>query len=112
LGFLLAVPIIIIKLPAEYFLKYSTEGDGGDKKFTFSHLLYSIFKNIIGVILTLAGIAMLFLPGQGVITLLIGISLLSIPGKRDMMLKIMRQEKVLNTMNRLRSKFNKPPLEV
>lgn len=112
MAFLLAVPLIIIKLPAEYFLKHSTQGDGRDRTFTYPHLLYSIFKNIIGIILTLAGIAMLFLPGQGVITLLIGISLLSIPGKQNMMLKIMRQEKVLNTMNRLRSKFNKPPLEV
>jgi hypothetical protein len=111
LGFLIAVPIIIIKLPAEYFLKRSTpdEPDEEDnKKLSVPQLFYVVFKNFFGIIFVLAGIAMLFLPGQGVVTLLIGMSLLSIPGKHRLMLKIVRQKNVMHSLNRLRAKFNKP----
>jgi hypothetical protein len=112
LGFLVAIPIIIIKLPADYFLERSTTDKVCDKRFTIPRLIYVTFRNIFGIIFVLAGIAMLFLPGQGVITLLIGMSLLSIPGKHQLVLKIIRQQQVLHSLNRLRAKFNKPALRV
>ena len=43
--------------------------------------LAHIAKNALGVLLILAGIAMLVLPGQGVLSILIGVMLLDIPGK-------------------------------
>jgi hypothetical protein len=109
-GFLLAMPVIIIKLPAEYFLKH--EMTHHRKELSFMGLVYLIFKNVFGGFLVLAGIVMLFLPGQGLITLIMGISLLSIPDKKRMVRKIIRRKKVLSTMNRIRLKFNKPPLQI
>ena len=38
-------------------------------------------KNLLGATLVLAGLLMLFLPGQGVITLLAGLMIMNYPGK-------------------------------
>lgn len=69
-----------------------------------------VFKNILGFILLLAGIAMLVLPGQGVLTILIGISLMDFPKKRLLEAKLIGQPLVFSGINRLRARFGKPPL--
>jgi len=112
LVFIMAVPIIIIKLPADYFQRYTRDKGTNAKTASFSHLFYQVFKNIFGTVLLLAGLAMLVLPGQGLLTIIIGLSLLSIPGKRVLLLKILRKRNTLRAMNRLRSKFDKPALKV
>ena len=62
---------------------------------------------ILGVVLALPGV-----PGQGLLTIFVGILLLDIPGKRRFELKIIRRPGVLKYVNRLRDRFNKPPLLV
>ena len=111
LGFLIAVPIII-KLPADHFQRHSPAKQENDESLPFSHVMYVIFKNIAGIIFALVGIAMLFLPGQGLFTLIIGLSLLSIPGKQCLVLKIVRQKNALDSLNRLRAKFDKQPFTI
>jgi len=63
-------------------------------------------------VLLAAGIAMLVLPGQGILTMLIGISLVDFPGKRQLERKLIGQPAVLNTINKVREKFGRPPLTV
>ena len=53
---------------------------------------------------------MLVLPGQGILTILIGLSLVEFPGKRRLEAKLVGQATVLSTINKMRAKFNKPPL--
>jgi hypothetical protein len=67
-------------------------------------------KNLIGLILVLAGIAMFVLPGQGIITVIVGISLLNFPGKRKLELRIFRQRRVLRAVSWIRKRANRPPL--
>lgn len=69
-------------------------------------------KNAVGVLLFLAGVAMIVLPGQGLLTMLIGISLLDFPGKRHLERRLVGQPAVLRTINKLREKFGRPPLIV
>jgi hypothetical protein len=59
-----------------------------------------------------AGIAMLFLPGQGVMTVIIGISLLNIRGKRRIVLAFVCRSFVIQSLNRLRTRFNKPTFSI
>jgi hypothetical protein len=40
-----------------------------------------MIKNVLGAVLILAGVTMLFFPGQGIITILVGITLLNFPGE-------------------------------
>ncbi len=69
-----------------------------------------VAKNLIGLVLLLAGIAMLVLPGQGVLTILIGVSLMDFPKKRLLESKLIGQPLVFSGINRLRARFHKPPL--
>jgi len=112
LGFLIAIPILIIRLPADYFLNQTSADPDRSTTISFLHLAYVFFKNLVGIVFILAGFAMLFLPGQGIITLIIGISLLNIPGKHHLFIVILKQEKVLHSMNRLRAKYNKPEFQI
>lgn len=108
-GSLIAIPVILVRLPAQYF----------DERYPRSwmkdhHLILRwtglILKNVIGFVFFLAGFAMLFLPGQGILTMLIGISLMDFPGKRRLERKLVGRPAVLKTINMMRAKFDRPPL--
>ena len=111
LGSLIVIPIILVKLPPHYF------DDRYPRKWWEHHhpLLRSLWltvKNAGGFVLIMAGIVMLFLPGQGILTILVGVSLMDIPGKRYLERRLISRPMVLRTINKLRENFNKPPLAV
>ncbi|WP_447978194.1 PGPGW domain-containing protein [Candidatus Nitrospira bockiana] len=111
IGSLVAIPIILVRLPPHYF------DERHPRRWMENHhpilrLTGHIAKNVIGAVLLLAGLAMLFLPGQGVLTMLVGISLLDFPGKRQLERRLIGQPTVLHTINKLREKFGRPPLTV
>ena len=110
-GSLVIIPLILIRLPADYF----------DTRFPrhwmrdhhpVLRVIGLIIKNVVGSVFISAGFIMLFLPGQGLLTILIGISLIDFPRKRELEAKIIGFSKILNTINNLRHKFGKPPLTV
>ena len=105
---MLIIPIRIILLPQDYLLK---KDDRTPFLTKLANKPYLIFKNLLGILLILAGIAMLILPGQGVIVLIIGLSLMNIPAKHRLMLRMMGHPRILRAINRLRSRANKPQLE-
>jgi hypothetical protein len=73
-----------------------------------------ILKNILGVILILIGLALSLpgVPGQGLLTILLGLIMLDIPGKRPLEARIIKRPTILAAINKLRAKYNKPPLEL
>ena len=73
-------------------------------------LLIVIIKNSIGLILILCGILMLILPGQGVLTIITGLIFLDYPGKFKFERLLVRNKLILNSMNWIRRKLNKPDL--
>src|SRR5919197_5810008 len=81
LGSLIAIPFLLVRLPAHYFDERHPRTWMRDHH-PVLRLLGLVLKNLAGVVFVLAGILMLFLPGQGILTLLIGISLIDFPGKR------------------------------
>ena len=108
-GSLIAIPLILVRLPADYF-DTRTPRHWMKDHHPVLRLSGLIIKNIVGVIFLLAGFAMLFLPGQGVLTMLIGISLMDFPKKRELEAKMVGQPTVLGVINSMRQKFGKPPL--
>jgi len=111
IGTLVAIPAILIRLPADYFDE--------EKPHTWMETYHPIIrkislflKNGVGYIFLLAGFAMLVLPGQGLLTMLIGVSLIDFPGKRQFEKKLMCLPGVLKTINALRQKYGKPPFSV
>lgn len=71
-----------------------------------------IAKNAIGAALVIAGLVMLFTPGQGVLSILLGLSLIDLPGKRAVERRIIQRPTVLDAVNKIRAKANKPPLHI
>ncbi len=107
-GSLIAIPWILMRLPATYFdMRVPRTFLGG--RHPVLRAVGIVIKNIVGFILLLAGIAMLVLPGQGVLTILIGISLMDFPNKRQLEARLIGQRLVFSGVNRLRARFGKPP---
>ena len=108
-GTLIAIPIILMRLPADYF-DVRTPRPWMENHHPILRVIGHVVKNVVGAIFLFAGFLMLFLPGQGVLTMLIGLSLIEFPGKRRVEAKIVGQSTVLSTINAMRAKFDKPPL--
>ncbi len=111
IGTLVAIPAILIRLPADYF----NEEKPSMWMSTYHPIIRKIshfLKNGVGYIFLLAGIAMLVLPGQGILTMLIGVSLIDFPGKRKFEKKLICVPGILKTINALRQKYGKPPLSI
>ena len=103
------VPVIIIYLPSGYLKEKEDENPSHIS--SYRRVPYLVVKNGLGGILAIAGVAMLILPGQGLITLAIGLGLMNFPGKRHLIHRLLGQPKMLNTINRLRKRAHRPPLE-
>jgi hypothetical protein len=106
---ILIVAVVIVKIPANYFSSHYTK-DFLPNASWITRWGATIIKNLVGVVLILAGIAMLIGPGQGVLTILIGLIMLDIPGKRPIEAKIIGRPGVLAAANKLRERYGKPPL--
>ena len=109
---LLAIPILIIHIPEKYFLHEERTPRHNPKPTGGFRLVCRILKNIAGGFFVLIGIIMLLTPGQGLLSILVGIMLMDLPGKYKVERAIIRKEKVLSTINWLRAKAHRPPLQV
>jgi ABC-type phosphate transport system permease subunit len=107
------VSIILVKLPADHFKKdQETKFWSGPRPALGAAGI--IGKNILGILLVVVGIVLSIpgVPGQGLLTILLGIMLVDFPGKRRLEQKLLAREEVRKTINRLRARFDKPPLEL
>lgn len=109
IGSLIAIPLILVRLPADYF-DTRIPRHWMRNHHPLLRLLGLVVKNIVGAVFFLAGFAMLFLPGQGLLTMLIGVSLMDFPRKRELEAKMVGQPTLLGVINTMRQKFHKPPL--
>ncbi len=111
-GTLAAVPFVVAWLPKDYFRRRRRRELLQASRHPALRVAWWVVKNVLAVLLILLGIAMLVLPGQGILTILLGLVLLDFPGKRRMELALVRRPKVLATLNWIRRKMGRPPLQV
>jgi hypothetical protein len=111
IGSLIAIPLILVRLPPDYF-DIRVPRHWMKDHHPVLRLVGLVLKNAVGLVFLLAGFAMLFLPGQGILTMLIGVSLLDFPGKRRLEATLIGQPTVLSAINSMRNKFNKPSLVI
>ena len=109
---LLTLPWLVAKIPQDYFVPKKRQPTNWKSQHPIVRLLTLIGKNLLGYGLILAGILMLFLPGQGILTLVTGVLLIDYPGKFRIERKIVRTPAILNGLNWLRAKAKKPPLVI
>jgi hypothetical protein len=109
---LVAVPVWVAKLPADYYAHHKLPPSILQKYPPALRIALRVGKNLLGVVLALAGIAMLLLPGQGVLTLIIGLALIEYPGKYRIEKKLIARPRVLKALNWIRRKAGREPLVV
>ena len=108
-GSLILVPLIISRLPEDYFVRHQQELARRFVLHPVRARLVQVVRNCFGLIFFLAGVAMLVLPGQGIITIVIGISLLDLPRKHALLDALVRRPGVRRVLNWIRAKENKAP---
>ena len=107
---LISIKWLVALIPTNYFIKKNMVKS--KKSYSFIWLISIIVKNLIGYTLILGGLLMLVLPGQGLFTILMGLVLSNYPGKYNIERRFISIPSVLKTVNWLRKKSNKPPLEI
>lgn len=105
---LLLIPFLVALLAPDYFLKFR-ERRRRRRPLNPWSLLLLILRNLLGGCLVLAGIVMLFLPGQGLLTILLGLLLLSLPGKYRLINRLTGIRGVRRSLDWLREKKGKAP---
>jgi hypothetical protein len=108
-----AIAIVMVKIPPNYFSSHYKRDFLPNSPWLVRWGAV-ILKNVFGVFLILLGIVLSLpgIPGQGILTILLGIIMLDIPGKHPIEARIIRRPTLLGAINRLRARYNKPPLVV
>src|SRR5210317_1401901 len=107
---LLTIKWLVALIPEDYFINRKISKVRSNNSALWYIVL--IVKNMIGYSLVLGGIMMLVLPGQGVFTIIIGLMLSNYPGKYAIEKKFIAIPSILKSINWLRQKSNKPPLNL
>lgn len=112
-GSLIAVPWLVVRIPSDYFTRppHHLVDRWKDRHPALRIVLLSL-KNFCGVVLVLAGIAMLVLPGQGILTIVVGLFCLDFPGKFALEQRLVQERHVAHALNWIRAKAHHPPLVI
>lgn len=109
---LVVLPIVIVRIPADYFTRETRPRSWWDDRATWVRVLVLFVKNGIGVVLLLSGLAMLVLPGQGLLAIAAGLMLVNFPGKYRLQRWLVSKKRVHRPMNWLRKRAGKLPLSI
>ncbi len=104
------LPLLLVRVPADYFRHEHRKHDYVLDRHPLLHHLVVLVKNTLGVVLILAGIAMLVLPGQGLLTIFIGLMLTNFPGKYRLERWLVARPGVLTAINWLRRRAGHEPV--
>ncbi|MFO7749263.1 MAG: hypothetical protein R6V54_04135 [Desulfobacteraceae bacterium] len=107
---LLIIPWLIARIPEDYFQHKKRLPVHSQSPHPNLKKCLAMGKNLIGGLFILAGIGMLFMPGQGILTILIGTMMTNFPGKYRLEQKLIRRPAIIGTINWIRNRSNQPPL--
>ena len=94
------LPYLVARLPVDYFCHQPKS----QHPITSQQILLRILRNLLGLILLVAGLLMLLLPGQGLLTLVLALLLLDYPQKKKIEQSLLQQNAIFNVLNWLRRK--------
>jgi len=115
-GLLLAVaslalmPWLLVRLPPDALLRPAAGLRARLVGASPGQVLLILLRNLLGVLLLLAGITMLFLPGQGLLTMAAGLGLLDLPLRHRLLVWLLRRPSVARAVDRLRARAGASPL--
>lgn len=111
-GAIVFAPCVVGRLPADFFVREGPPPTSWRARHPVGRVGLRVLKNALGLVLVLAGIAMLVLPGQGILTILLGLGFVDLPGKRALERVLLARRPVRNTLQWLRRHRRQPPLEL
>lgn len=110
---LVVTAVALVAIPADFFVgpHAPSRASGGRTAWRWT---WRITHNLLGWVLVAVGILLSFpgIPGQGLLTILLGLMLVEFPGKRRLEQKLVRRPGVRRTINELRARFGRPPLQL
>jgi hypothetical protein len=112
IGGLAVVGLLLVRIPADYFCDHSPR-DFWVHRHPYIRWAGLILKNLLGAALVGLGVLLSLpgVPGPGILTILIGLMLLDFPGKRDLERRLIGRPTIARSINRLRRRYGKSPLE-
>jgi len=103
--------MFVVRIPVDYFSHHKRHKISDETRHPVVALMLAGVKNLLGIFLILAGIIMLFTPGQGLLSILFGLMVMNYPGKYRLECWIMNRPLIINTINAMRKKKGYPPLQ-
>jgi len=108
----LLLPWFVARIPEDYFSHPQRHRATHSSRHPLVQGLVVAVKNLLGALFALAGLIMLFAPGQGLLTLVVGLMLMNFPGKYAIERWLVGRSGVLKAINWLRQRGGHPPLSV
>lgn len=108
----IAVPMVVRRMPHDYFLETSEGAEALRRQHPALRLMFLILKNVLGFFLLIGGLLMLVTPGQGILTLVIGLFLIDFPGKRRLEIRLVRWKPLRRAVDWIRRRAGRRPLEL
>lgn len=109
---LFIIPALIVRIRPDYFSHPQRPPSRWANSSAAVRTLVIVAKNIIGIVLMVAGLAMLVLPGQGLLTIAVGFFLIDFPGKYRFECWLVSRRPILGPMNWLRRRARRLPLVI
>jgi hypothetical protein len=109
---LLALPWAVARIPHDYFVREQRQRATASRRAPWLYWPLMLMKNVLGIVLLLAGLAMLVLPGQGLLTLLAGLLLMNFPGKYRLERALIERSAIHRSVNWLRARRGVLPLRL
>ena len=107
----LIVGWIIVRLPTNYFVEERHRRLQSLEQYPILRVLVAIAKNLVGVVLLVAGIIMLVAPGQGLLTIVISLTLIDFPGKYRLERWLISRPHVWRSVHWLRKRAGQADLQ-
>jgi hypothetical protein len=109
---LAVIPLLVVRIPEDYFINEHRLPWPWSQRHPALHVFLIVLKNLLGLFFLASGFLMLFMPGQGIITMLLGLTFMNFPGKRRLEKAVIRQRAVYRSINWLRVRRKRAPLQV
>lgn len=108
----LSIPYLVCRIPENYFLRGQRSWRDSYATFGIAFIFVIALKNLLAVLLLIAGFLMLFLPGQGLLTIFLGIVLMDFPGKYRLERWLIKKPSLHASLNWIRERRNIPAIKI
>lgn len=108
---LLLIPWAVARLPEDYLT--ARKQRVAERLRAGGPRVIAVFvgRNLLASVLVLAGVLMLFVPGQGLLTIAVGVAVADFPGRRRLVRALLRRRLLARAVQEMRARAGVPPLQ-